>query len=73
MSKRARRLARKNEFQAVENAIGVSLGKKPAEPKKSSIPAGLDKRSKKHDGEEGPAVDGGAGPLRQADSDPSPD
>jgi hypothetical protein len=29
MSKRSRRLAKKNELRTVEEAIGVSLGKKP--------------------------------------------
>jgi hypothetical protein len=30
MSKRSRRIAKKNELQAVEEAIGSSLGKNPA-------------------------------------------
>ncbi len=38
MSKRSRRLAKKSELRAVEEAIGVSLGKNPAGGPKDGKP-----------------------------------
>ena len=40
MSKRSRRLGKKNELRAVEEAIGASLGKSPAQVEAESQGAG---------------------------------
>jgi hypothetical protein len=40
MSKRSRRLGKKNELRAVEEAIGASLGKSPAQVAAESEGAG---------------------------------
>jgi hypothetical protein len=64
MSKRSRRLGKKNELRAVEEAIGASLGKSAVEVAKES--GGVDGKVRKKS-----TVSQSAGSLREARNRPS--